>query len=275
MRSNNLPAMDLSIFQSIIISINVVVSLLLMDVITSFFLHHNLMDVFHQHEVLSYNEDFSEELRWLDIDTFNVLSAICDTLIPASNDKLSANEMDSCFRDAFAVDDTVDLSDLPCFSSNIDGKYFCKGAIEGKTHVHAALAIQMYVSADEKALLYLVLKAMGCSLGSWLVTGCIKPFRLLSLKDRLRVIRAWRDSRIYTFRTLFQTFKRLITSLYFSYTERGNMNSSWKYLEYYPRNAVNKDLSVDGSVDGQNDKLLRSKVSQLSHLIILKSINFI
>jgi hypothetical protein len=109
---------------------------------------------------------------------FITLSAICDTFLPS----LTTND---CSNDNLKTHlDVIHSCFLPEHKQFFEGlvkknkKYLLSGAIEYGTPKHVAEAIQQFIPEAERTPLCLILSLLGTSVGTFLLTGYLAPFKV-------------------------------------------------------------------------------------------------
>ena len=122
-----------------------------------------------------------EGITWLDQQTFEVFTALCDAIVPSYT-------VQECNKDRItqAFDQIHPL--LKHFDSSISidaveklNTYICAGATEHHTHKHCAHALERTTTKAERRQLYFVLKLLSTSIGSFILTGYPVPFQVLKL----------------------------------------------------------------------------------------------
>jgi hypothetical protein len=109
---------------------------------------------------------------------FVTLSAICDTFLPALTNNDCSNE------NLKAHLDVIHSCFLPEHKQFLEGlmkknkKYLLSGAIEYGTSRHVADAIQQFIPEAERTPLCLILSLLGTSIGTFLLTGYLAPFKV-------------------------------------------------------------------------------------------------
>lgn len=142
-------------------------------------------------------------VTWCDQSSYDVLVAICDTLIPSlSLSECSDEEIIKAFQ-AMGVEDVPQDSGVSVANIAHARAYLCSGAVECGTPRHVAEAVQKLISPPDQELLYLVLRALSTTLGSLLLTGYPLPFHQLSRNLREHVLFSFAQSDMETFRGLF------------------------------------------------------------------------
>ena len=84
------------------------------------------------------------------------------------------------------------------------------------------------VSHDDQWKLYLLLKLLSTSIGTYLLFGWPVAFQDLPLQYRMEALVKLRESSILPLRVFYQTFRRLTGTLFFSYCEKNEQVESVK-----------------------------------------------
>eukprot|EP01034_Spumella_vulgaris_P025563 gene25563-32033_t len=135
-----------------------------------------------------------------------------------------------------------------------------RGAVESRTHILVADALQTFSHKFDQQQLFILLRLLGTSVGNFLLTGIPVPFESLPLHHREVALSRLRDSPLPDIRAAYQNFKRLTGNIFNAYAERGRLNPSWSYLQYRPDETVNglpRPLQMRGD---DEDTTLRRKV---------------
>jgi len=202
--------------------------------------NHNgtLSDINHvmKSKVPTQQDDDDVVIKWCDRESFEVLSQLCDALIPS----LPAT---SCTSEAIlsaiiAIHPSLAKeSNKTSMIFNVDHlqnhkEYLCRGAIDIRLPKVFAKVIQKLASQDDQWKLYLLLKLLSTSIGTYLLFGWPIAFPDLPLQYRMKALVKLRESPILPLRVIYQTFRRLTGSLFFSYCEKnkqqvvGSVNSN-------------------------------------------------
>jgi hypothetical protein len=199
--------------------------------------NQTLSDINHvmKSKVPTQQDDDDVVIKWCDRDSFEVLSQLCDALIPSF-------PATSCTTEAIqsaiiAIHPSLAKeSNKTSMIFNVDHlqnhkEYLCRGAIDIRLPKVFAKVIQKLASQDDQWKLYLLLKLLSTSIGTYLLFGWPVAFTDLPLQYRMKALVMLRESSILPLRVIYQTFRRLTGTLFFSYCEKnkqqvGSVNSS-------------------------------------------------
>jgi hypothetical protein len=139
--------------------------------------HVYLRNSDHQSKYLKLQK-LPDEIHWLDQQTFEVFTALCDTIVPSytvqeCNTDRIVQAFDQIHPRLKTFDTSISVSAMEKMKT-----YICAGAVEHSTHKHCALALERTTTKSEKRQLYLVLKLLSTSIGSFLLTGYPVPFQV-------------------------------------------------------------------------------------------------
>ncbi|RYY88606.1 hypothetical protein EON63_02185 [archaeon] len=120
----------------------------------------------------------ASEITWLDQGAYEALIAICDALLPSLSVQSTTDEELLKILRKMGIANAPDtlrasLSSLRAFKG-----FLCAGAVDNGTHRHAAQAVQSLLCRKEQEQLYAVLKAMSTSMGNFVLTGYVVPFKV-------------------------------------------------------------------------------------------------
>lgn len=199
-----------------------------------------------------------DEIKWLDQDSFEVITSICDTFIPHINiDDINETSIKQAFNE-------VDESDL--FASgafSIDDllqhkKHLSRGAIESEIHINISKAIQNFVKNEDQFKLYLLLKLLSTSIGTLILSGSYcTPFHNLELNKRINVLNTLRDSKFKDLRSGYQSFKRIVGHNFLSNSDRGINNPSWEAMEYDPTKTISSSPIISNISSNDYKKIVK------------------
>jgi hypothetical protein len=196
-----------------------------------------------------------DEIKWLDQDSYEVLTSICDTFIPHINIE-DINE--TSIKQAFKECDESDLFASGAFS--IDNllqhkQHLSRGAIESDIHINISKAIQNFVKNEDQFKLYLLLKLLSTSLGTFILSGSyFTPFHHLELNKRINILNKLRDSIIPDLRSGYQSFKRVVGHNFLSNADRGKNNPSWEAMEYDPSKTISNSPIISNILPSNDYK---------------------
>eukprot|EP00981_Chlorochromonas_danica_P003536 scaffold659_cov192-Ochromonas_danica.AAC.49 len=174
----------------------------------------------------------------IDQDSYEVLAAVCDTLIPSFTLQQCSEEK---ILDSFKKLGVETIEDDMAFSLTALRRaraYLCYGALDYGTPQHVAAAIQELVTKPEQEKFYLALKTMSTSLGNLVLTGYPTAFQELPRNVREKILFSFQQSQLEAFQALFmvsmreKVFKRLAGGLFLSYAEKGQTNPAWDFMGY-------------------------------------------
>lgn len=128
------------------------------------------------------------DLRWLDKQTYEVFTALCDTVVPAYSVRECTPER---VRAALAVlHPDLCSSEALHFLRNLDhyANYLCAGAVQHGVHRLCAQALQRASTKRELRTLFFVLKLLSTSVGTLLLTGYPAPFQVKKYVPFLEIV---------------------------------------------------------------------------------------
>lgn len=171
---------------------------------------------------------------WLNQSQYDVLVAICDTLIPSIDPSaVTSASLNEAFAAMCPEITSSGILGNPCeLSKHAD--FFARGAVAMNIPSLAAEAVQHFIPIEGKQDLALFLTLLSTSVSTMLISGYAVPFSHMSLSNRCAVLSWLRDHPVVQFRAAYQSFKRLCCSLFLSYANRGEPNPNWKHLNYSP-----------------------------------------
>lgn len=179
----------------------------------------------------------NEFASWINQSSFEVLTSICDALIPSIENDSFDEQMQILQR---LQDVSLDVLSNKSDITEIEKKYITRGAIELKVHEEVARGMQSDLLSEDKKKISELLNILTYSAGNYLLTGYPVPFEDLSLKYRCLALKQLQSSMLISLRGAFQAFKRLTTLIFMS-TCNGNVhNPSWKALQHDPVTSVSK-----------------------------------
>ena len=116
--------------------------------------------------------------EWIDQGAFEVLTAICDALIPSVNTKeLSIDRLRESVE-ALHLNLTKATSPLTDEFIQKNEGYLCRGAIDMNLHMIAVQALGTVITEAEQSQLWLVLKLLSYQFGCHAITGYPVAFQV-------------------------------------------------------------------------------------------------
>lgn len=163
---------------------------------------------------------------------FDVLTSICDTLIPAFKSGDIKEKIQDLLRlQNISLDNLLKSTDI----TEDQEIHLKRGAIASKVHIEVARAMLTDLLIEDRKQISLFLTILSYSAGNFLLTGFPVPFEELSLKYRYLGLRRLQVSSIPSMRGAFQAFKRLTGAIFLGSSCRNDdPNPSWKALQYEP-----------------------------------------
>uniref|UniRef100_A0A7S3HD47 4Fe-4S ferredoxin-type domain-containing protein n=1 Tax=Spumella elongata TaxID=89044 RepID=A0A7S3HD47_9STRA len=207
----------------------------------------------------------TENNAWLDQASYNVVTAICDAFFPSL--ETSDLTLDKLFTATDAIDPGLRKHCIKIDQSTIKEHrdYLLRGALDINLHWVVADAIGKLVTKEERFQVALMLKVLSTSAGCYMVTGYPVAFQDMPLAYRVKAMEGLRDCSLAPLRVFYQTFKRVVGNLFYSYiAEHGAANPNWKELNYHPEETVGKGKARTAEEERKAqeiDRLLRDKVS--------------
>lgn len=139
---------------------------------------------YHWHLLQTQNQSLKgihkpEEITWLDEDAYLTLTTICDSLLPSltlkecTEEKLT-NLLSSMPHPFFYQENKIFIQQILTKQQ----KYLLTGALEYGTHKQAAETLQIFTSKEEQFQLYLILKILSTTIGTFLLTGYPVPYHV-------------------------------------------------------------------------------------------------
>lgn len=159
--------------------------------------------LWRRHKIIGNNITCDKPLDtlWLSQNSFNVLTAICDTFIPSIDiDDVTFESIAKAFdSSSFLSSGILDFNNLKEHKD-----YFANGAIKTSCHIKIAEVLSNFLYSNEKEEFNMILNILGTSAGNCLITGFAVPFYNLPLNDRTNIIQALRDSNLQPLRSFYQ-----------------------------------------------------------------------
>lgn len=182
------------------------------------------------HVITKSIDDDDIMIKWCDQASFEVLSQLCDALIPSLPTASCTPEAiqsaiiaihPSLAKESNRKSMIFNVNDLQHHK-----EYLCRGAIDIRLPIVFAKVIQKLASQDDQWKLYLLLKLLSTSIGTYLLFGWPIAFQDLPLQYRMEALVKLRESSILPLRVIYQTFRRLTGTLFFSYCEKNKQVGS-------------------------------------------------
>ena len=111
-------------------------------------------------------------------------------------------------------------------------------------------------SASDRRLLQGLIRLLGTRIGTFLLTGQLKPFHRWDRARRTRLLLAWSTSRLVFRRQLFQAFKRLALLAFLGTPDEDGTNPVWPDIGYpgpisraIPQPKTIRPLELDGDTE--------------------------
>jgi hypothetical protein len=115
---------------------------------------------------------------WLDQTSFDVLTAICDTIVPSYNSDLDCSR--SLLEEELLKISPIISTKCVLTIDNLmrNKEVLLRGAVESRTHILVADALQTFSHKFDQQQLYILLRLLGTSIGCFLLTGIPVPFQV-------------------------------------------------------------------------------------------------
>ncbi len=119
------------------------------------------------------------DCEWMDQASFEVLTAICDAMIPSYNADLDCSqaqledELHRIGSNQLPKNCALSVENLIAKRRNL-----LRGAVESRTHILSADALQSFAYKFDQHQLYILLRLLGTSVGCYLICGYPVPYQV-------------------------------------------------------------------------------------------------
>lgn len=119
-----------------------------------------------------------EDCLWLDQTSFDVLTAICDTLVPSYHSELDCSQL-LLQEELTKISPVISNKCALTIDNLVHNKLvLLRGAVESRTHILVADALQTFSHKFDQQQLYILLRILGTSIGGYFLTGIPVPFQV-------------------------------------------------------------------------------------------------
>eukprot|EP01038_Epipyxis_sp_PR26KG_P007747 gene7747-10524_t len=203
------------------------------------------------------------EYEWLDQSSFDVVTAIVDTLIPAEP-LITKEILESIIQIHFNHEEQPIFEIDKILKDELVVEYLRSGAVDLNTHINVVQTLTKMVPKGKLQQLYFVLKALSTSFGAFILTGKACPFQDLPLSNRQLIMTSLKQSKLEPIRAIYLTFKRLTCNIFLSGRNGGYDNPSAKVMEYDPTYTVNKKNPSASEKKDEDDKYRKALEYELA-----------
>lgn len=180
-------------------------------------------------------EDIVKKLEILS-DKFNSFIYVTENLFPTSGTSTPTSSSSSPLTSSNSLNSILKEKTFSTFlnTSNIkkNKNFLTLGCLKFNTHINFAETIEIMCTSVDKMKLYVLLSLLNSSFGCFILVGLPCPFTKLSLYHRELALQRLRDHFIVDLKGSFSILKKLIGTLYLSYTERYTKNYLWQSMKY-------------------------------------------
>lgn len=180
---------------------------------------------------------------WLDVDSMQVLAAICDAFLPHEESggipkAVIAEELQRTAGKGLEGKTVSEIEALfpYVFEAAADPlvwqHHMQRGALDADIPARVAKLIGENALQKDRKDLYVALKALSTTAGCFLVTGIAMPFQHMSLELRKKCLAGLRDSGFVLKRAVYHSFKRLTGFFFLAFAESGAANPSWAAMKF-------------------------------------------